>query len=123
MLTGATFFAYRDRSPLLGSVGKLHLWLGILLEARNPYPKNPNPYPKNPNPKSPITISGSKLRYPKLLRVIRVLNPGTGNTRKPEVPRTKICLRSKFGPPQPNPCMATHLQRNPILFTVFFSQT
>ena len=31
--------------------------------------------------------------------------------------------RPKFGPPQPNPCMATHLQRNLILFTVFFSQT
>ena len=76
--------------PGMHPAGQCVIWLGILPEAGNPYPKNPNPYPKNPNPKCPTTISGSKLRYPKLLRVIRVLNPNSGiKSQCPKYPKTR----------------------------------
>ena len=49
------------------SIRHLQVWLDILPETRTL-----NPNPKNPSPKNPITISDSKFRYLKLLRVIRV---------------------------------------------------
>ena len=59
----------------------LLVWVGTKPETRSPNPKNPSPNPKYPNPKNPKTNSGSNPRYPKLLRVIRVLGHGTRNTR------------------------------------------
>ena len=57
------------------------LWLGKIPETRSPNLKNPSPNPKNPNPKNPNLNSGSNPRYPKLLRVVRVLGYGTRITR------------------------------------------
>ena len=48
--------------------------------------RNPKSVPKKSEPENPITTSGSKLQYSKLLRVIRILNPDTRNTRIPEMP-------------------------------------
>jgi len=50
-------------------------------KTRYPNPKNPSPNPKSPNLKNPNPNSGSNPRYPKLIRVVRVLGHGTRNTR------------------------------------------
>ena len=65
--------------------GLLEIWVGTIPETRNPNPKNPSPNPKNPSPKNPNVNSGFNPRYPKLLRVIRVLTSGTRITRKYEI--------------------------------------
>ena len=60
---------------------ELCLWLGRKPDTRYPNPKNPSPNPKSPNPKNPNPNPGSNPRYPKLIRVVRVLGHGTRNTR------------------------------------------
>ena len=52
---------------------------------RSPNPKNPSLNPKNLSPKNSNANSGFNSRYPKLLRVIRVLTSGTRITRKYEI--------------------------------------
>ena len=77
------------------------LWLGILPEIRKP-----NPNPKNSSPRSPNTTSGSKPRYPKLLRVNRVLNPGTRilkKTRNSAQQPKYATIQPKYAMFQPSP--------------------
>ena len=62
-------------------VGVVRIWLRRKPDTRYPNPKNPSPNPKSPNPKNPNPNPGSNPRYPKLIRVVRVLGHGTRNTR------------------------------------------
>jgi len=55
-------------------VMRVGIWLGKKPNSRSPSPKSPSP--KNPNPNT-----GSSSRYPKLIRVVRVLGHGTRNTQ------------------------------------------
>ena len=68
------------------------IWLAKIPETRSPNPKNPSQNPKNPN-----SNSGSNPRYPKLLRVVRVLGHGTRITRTTRNQPTQVYLFI-FGP-------------------------
>jgi hypothetical protein len=62
--------------------------LGKKPVTRNPNPEYPNPNPKYPKPEFCLGISGSNLQNPNLVRVIRVSQSGTRNTR---ITRTFMC--------------------------------
>jgi hypothetical protein len=64
------------------------LGLGKKPVTRNPNPEYPNPNPKYPKPEFCLGISGSNLQNPNLVRVIRVSQSGTRNTR---ITRTFMC--------------------------------
>jgi hypothetical protein len=66
----------RDRVALQVGLGKKPV-------TRNPNPEypNPNPNPKYPKPEFCSGLSGSNLQNPNLVRVIRVSQSGTRNTR------------------------------------------
>jgi hypothetical protein len=57
------------------------LGLGKKPVTRNPNPEYPNPNPKYPKPEFCSGISGSNVQNPNLVRVIRVSQSGTRNTR------------------------------------------
>jgi hypothetical protein len=67
---------------MIGQTGdSAKVGLGKLPDTHYPYLNYPDPNPNYPNPRYPILNSDSDFDYPKLVRVIRVISPGTRTTR------------------------------------------